>query len=134
MYSYPYGYMQNQNFSYNPNMYSSPQPMATNTNKIYVNGVEDARNRPLPANSDFIMLDNDKPLLYQKIVDNKGQFEVKTFNISPYKPAEETNKQSSIDLSSYAKTDDLRAIESQINDLKQKIENLNKAGGEEWTH
>ena len=131
MYSYPYSYMQNQNFSYNPNMYSNPQPMATNTNKIYVNGVEDARNRPLPANSDFIMLDNDKPLLYQKIVDNKGQFEVKTFNISPYKPVEETNKQSSIDLSSYAKTDDLRAIESQINDLKQKIENLNKVGGEQ---
>ena len=61
----------------------NPLPM-TNTNKIFVNGVEDVRSRSLPQNSDYVFLDNDKPLLYQKVVDAKGQFEVKVFDITPH--------------------------------------------------
>lgn len=88
----PYGYNTTP-FGYNPNAtypnyvaptQSAPVP-STNTNKIFVNGIEDVRNRSLLANSDYLFLDNDKPLLYQKVVDNKGQFEVKVFDIIPHK-------------------------------------------------
>lgn len=91
-YTNPYGYG-SAPFGYNPNA-TYPNYMAptqntpipsTNTNKIFVNGIEDVRNRPLSANSDYMFLDNDKPLLYQKVVDNKGQFEVKVFDITPHK-------------------------------------------------
>lgn len=91
-YTNPYGYG-SAPFGYNPNAtypnYMAPTQntpvSSTNTNKIFVNGIEDVRNRPLSANSDYMFLDNDKPLLYQKVVDNKGQFEVKVFDITPHK-------------------------------------------------
>lgn len=62
-----------------------PSLPATNTNKIFVNGLEDARNRKLLPNSDYIFLDNDQPLLYQKVVDGNGRFEMKVFEIIPHK-------------------------------------------------
>ncbi len=88
----PYGF-NSAPFGYNPNAtypnYIAPTQNntapSTNTNKIFVNGIEDARSRPLSANSDYMFLDNDKPLLYQKVVDSKGQFEVKVFDITPHK-------------------------------------------------
>lgn len=92
---------------------------AINTNKLYVNGVDDVRNRLLPPNSNFIFLDNDKPLLYQKIVDGTGQFEVKTFSIVPFMPQEE--KSDPIDLSEYAKNSDLDEIKSEIKTIKDKL-------------
>ena len=82
-YNMPYGMMPT-GFPYNNNL-SAPPPQTpnasmTNTNKIYVNGEDDARNRWLPPNSDYIFLDNDKAIIYQKIVDSKGQFEIKAFS------------------------------------------------------
>ena len=55
-----------QNGNYAPTAQPQQQPPQMNTNKIYVTGIEDARARQLPPNSDFIFLDNDKPLLYRK--------------------------------------------------------------------
>ena len=83
-YDMPYGY--NSMPVYNPPVQNQipQQNTATSTNKIFVNGIEDVRNRSLAPNSDFMFLDNDKPLLYQKIVDAKGQFEVKVFDIVPH--------------------------------------------------
>lgn len=63
------------------NAQGAPQ---VNTNKIYVTGIEDARNRTLAPNSDFIFLDNDKPLLYRKTVDATGKMEIHTFKILEY--------------------------------------------------
>ena len=82
-YEMPYGYAPT---------YNAPQPVpqqapSMNTNKIFVNGIDDVRSRIVPPNSDFMFLDNDKPLIYQKIVDAKGQFEVKVFDIVPHKDA-----------------------------------------------
>lgn len=133
MFNYQYGYMPNQNpnYNWNTNQYSNnyQQPAQTSTNKIYVNGIDDARNRVFPANSDYMMLDNDKPLLYQKVVDNKGQFEVKAFKITPYSPDSEPKHDNSIDLSSYAKIDDLKPLESEIKALRESFDNLKNNGG-----
>lgn len=54
------------------------------TNIVYVNGIDDVRNRQMPYNSDTIFVDNDKPLIYRKIVNDRGQFEVKIFSVTEY--------------------------------------------------
>lgn len=107
----PYGYGYQQQM----------QPSQINTNKIYVSGIDEVRQRQLPNGSDMLFLDNDKPLLYQKIVDGKGQFEVKAFTITPYLPQETTKDTQSIDLSAYAKTTDLEPIKAELQAIKDKL-------------
>ena len=117
----PYGYPMN-NFAPQTQMQQPQQTqVSTNTNKVYVNGIEDVRNRPLPPNSDFIFLDNDKPILYQKIVNGNGQFEVKAFNISPYEPQESQKQESPMYLSGYVKLTDLEPIKNEIKAIKEKL-------------
>lgn len=60
-------------------------PSTPYTNLIYVSGVEAAKNAYVPTGGTMIFADNDKPLLYKKTVDNKGQFEVEIFDIVPHK-------------------------------------------------
>ena len=125
-------YIPNYNFQnpyqqFNPNLtqQQSQQPnqqsSVTNTNKIFVSGIDDVKSKPLSANSDFIFLDNDKPLLYQKTVDSKGQFEVKAFEIHEIKPQEKQKEDSSINLSNYVTLTEFEASKGQINGLKNKI-------------
>ena len=92
-----------------------------NTNKVYTTGMEDVRSKYLPPNSDYIFLDNDKPILYQKVVDGKGQFEVKAFSITPYSPQETAKSEPLIDLSGYAKQSDLEAIRADLEAIKNKM-------------
>lgn len=118
----PYGYA-TPNYGYN--VQSQPQvqqnPTQINTNKIYVSGIDEVRQRQLPNGSDMLFLDNDKPLLYQKIVDGKGQFEVKAFQITPYSPQEATKDSQSINLSDYVKTSDLEPIKAELQAIKDKL-------------
>ena len=119
-----YGY-QNQPYNYQANPYLSnysniPQ-QNTNTNKIYVSGIDDVRSRTLPPNSDMIYLDNDKPILYQKVVDSKGQFEVKSFSINPYSPEQDTKKEHSVDLSTYVEKSEFEALKQEFDTLKNKF-------------
>ncbi len=122
----PYGYPLNP---YIGNMGNSAQqhsnmPTQTNTNKIYVNGIEDVRNRPLPANSDYIFLDNDNAIIYQKIVDSKGQFEVKAFDISP-RTAQDSPKGQGVDNSvDYVQKTDLEPLQTEILKLKEQLAEL----------
>lgn len=106
--------------------YQQPQPSQINTNKIYVSGIEEVRQRQLPNGSDMLFLDNDKPLLYQKIVDGKGQFEVKAFTITPYSPQETAKDTSTVDLSGYAKTSDLEPIKAELEAIKEKLNGKGK--------
>lgn len=114
-----------QQFSPNLTQQQSQQPnqqsSVTNTNKIFVSGIDDVKSKPLSANSDFIFLDNDKPLLYQKTVDSKGQFEVKAFEIHEIKPQEKQKEDSSINLSNYVTLTEFEALKGQIDELKNKI-------------
>ena len=50
--------------NYAPQTQPQQQPAQMNTNKIYVTGIDDAKTRQLPANSDYIFLDNDKTCGY----------------------------------------------------------------------
>lgn len=131
----PYGYNSSP-YSYTPTVYPSytqpnqsiPNTVAsahvTNTNKIFVNGVDDVRTRNIPPNSDYMFLDNDKPLLYQKVVDSKGQFDVKIYDIVPHKEEKEASK--TIDLSQYVLKTDFDKLTAELTTLK---EQLIKLGG-----
>lgn len=109
----PFGYGTNNNYG----MPTQQQSQPTNTNKIYVSGLDEVKTRILQPNSDFIFLDNDKPILYQKIVSPNGQFEVKAFEIKPYK-AEEQKKDEN---SEYVKQSDLEPLKTEIQELKDKL-------------
>lgn len=131
-YNYGGTYIPNYNYQnpyqqFNPNLaqqqtqQQNQQSSATNTNKIFVSSLDDVKSKSLPANSDFIFLDNDKPLLYQKTVDSKGQFEVKAFEIHEIKPQEKQKEDNSINLSNYVTLTEFEALKGQIDELKNKI-------------
>lgn len=102
-----------------------PQPQKQiDTNKIYVSGIEDVKMRVLPPNSEYIFLDNEKSLLYQKKVDANGQFEVKAYEISEYNGNTATVEQSSIDLSNYVPRHEFTALQDEIKALDEKISKL----------
>ena len=112
-----------QNGNYVPQTQSQQQPAQMNTNKIYVTGIDDARARQLPPNSDFIFLDNDKPLLYRKTVDATGKMEIKTFKISEYTETESAPATQALDISQFVSVKDFN---SEMNRIKKTIDGLLK--------
>lgn len=116
----PYGY--NGYGGYNTPTYQAQQPSIqqqnVNTNKIYVNGIEDVKCRQMPAGSDYIFLDNDKPLVYRKTTDSTGKMDIQVFKITPY---EEEKTESKIDLENYVSIDQFLELKQQFEDLKSLI-------------
>lgn len=121
----------NSPFGYNPPMQPfnnfnnmqpqvQPQPQnqpanATNTNKIFVNGIEDAKSRMLMPNSDYMFLDNDKKLIYQRVVDGTGQSTIKTYKYV------EVNENEINDTPQFALKSD---FDKSIKELNDKINNI----------
>lgn len=99
-------------------------PQAVNTNKTYVSGIEDVRLRPLPPNSEFIFLDNEKSILYQKKVDSNGQFEVKAYEITEYNADTAPIAQPQVDLSGYVPRAEFETLQREIKALSDKISNI----------
>lgn len=138
----PYNFSNPYGYTYTPyyNQFTQPQPQPqmqqqntqqqaqpttnTNTNKIFVSGIDDVKNKSLPFNSDVIFLDNDKPILYQKTVDSKGQFEVKAFDITPHNNIEDTKETGKVDLSNYVPRSDFEALQGRIKGLEDKLSKL----------
>ena len=123
-----------QNGNYTPPA-QSQQPPQMNTNKIYVMGIDDARARQLPPNSDFIFLDNDKPLLYRKTVDATGKMEIKAFKISEYTETEAAPASApAVDLSQFVSVEEFKTVQAEMGRIKRTIDGLlkkEKKGGEE---
>ena len=128
-----------QNGNYAPQTPSQPQvqqqPAQMNTNKIYVTGIDDARARQLPPNSDFIFLDNDKPLLYRKTVDATGKMEIKAFKISEYTETEAAPASApAVDMSQFVSVEEFKTVLTEMGRIKRTIDGLlkkEKKGGEE---
>lgn len=122
------GYPSYQGGGYYPG-YSSPayqqpapqtvQQTMVNTNKIYATSIEDVRSRQLPANSDFIFLDNDKPIIYRKTTDATGKMDIQVFKITPYQ--EEEKAQPVIDTSNFVSIVAFRKLEERFEELKQSL-------------
>lgn len=123
-----------QNGNYAPQTAAQPQqPAQMNTNKIYVTGIEDARARQLPPNSDFIFLDNDKPLLYRKTVDATGKMEIKAFKISEYTETEAAPAPA-VDMTQFVSVEQFKGVQAEMGRIKRTIDGLlkkEKKGGEE---
>lgn len=111
-----------QNGNFAPQTQPQQQQAQMNTNKIYVTGIDDARARQLPPNSDYIFLDNDKPLLYRKTVDATGKMEIKAFKISEYTETE-VPPAPAVDMSQYVSVKDFN---SEMNRIKKTIDGLLK--------
>ena len=113
-----------QNGNYTPTVQpQQQQPPQMNTNKIYVTGIDDARARQLPPNSDFIFLDNDKPLLYRKTVDATGKMEIKAFKISEYT---ETEAAPAVDMSQFVSVEEFKTVQTEMGRIKRTIDGLLK--------
>lgn len=115
-----------QNGNYAPPAQSQQQPAQMNTNKIYVTGIDDARARQLPPNSDFIFLDNDKPLLYRKTVDATGKMEIKAFKISEYTETEAPAPAQAVDLSQFVSVEEFKGVQAEMGRIKRTIDSLLK--------
>lgn len=124
-----------QSANYAPTAQPQQQPAQMNTNKIYVTGIEDARARQLPPNSDFIFLDNDKPLLYRKTVDATGKMEIKAFKISEYTETEAAPASApAVDMSQFVSVEEFKTVQTEMGRIKRTIDGLlkkEKKGGEE---
>lgn len=97
---------------YNPNYYNQQQPQQ-NTNIIYVNGIEDAKNRYLMANSRYAFFDNDKQMIYIRTVDNTGKSDVKVFSY---------NEQAEQPKADYAVKSDFEKLKQQFDELKREVQ------------
>ena len=116
-----------QNGNYAPQTQpQQQQPAQINTNKIYVTGIEGAKAKQLPPNSDFILLDNDKPLLYRKTVDATGKMEIKTFKISEYTETEAAPATQAVDMSQFVSVDEFKGVQNEIKRIKKNIDVLLK--------
>lgn len=115
-------YVQPNNYGYN-NMFQNQQNI-TNTNKIYVSGVDDVKTKALPPNSDIIFIDNDKDIIYEKIVDATGKHEIKMFKVSEYTAPNDKKDNASIDLSNYVKKDELEQFTSEFKQYSNTVFNV----------
>lgn len=128
---YPYNY----GTPYAPQYMQAQQPQNTmvsnfgnNTNIIYVNGIDDAKNRQQPTNSVYMYRDNEKQIIYEKTVDAKGQFEVKTYAITATNTPQSQKPSEAVDLSAYAKKSDIEAIKGEIDGVKENLKKVILAG------
>lgn len=96
----PYGF---------PMPQSAPQPVQQQpqSNIVYVNGIDDVKNRPLPPNSNYAFMDNDNPILYRKTVDAQGRMAVEVFDIVPH-------KETPIEKVEYATKKDIELLQAEI--------------------
>lgn len=126
---YPF---QNPAQGFQPSYYPTPQfqqqqgsqfQQTTNTNKIFVNGIEDVKNRMLPVNSDFIFLDNDKDLMYRKVTDGTGKTTVYTYKISQIEN-DSSHQTQNPDYSKFALKEDLENMRKELDSYKKAVYEL----------
>lgn len=97
-----------------------PSVQNTNTNKLYTTGIDDVKARQLPPNSDFIFLDNDKPLIYRKTTDATGRMDIQVFEIKPFQP-EQSKPEQPIDLSQFALKKDIEGLKNEIEQMRESM-------------
>lgn len=91
-----------------------PQQQQPQSNIVYVNGIDDVKNRPLPPNSNYAFMDNDNPILYRKTVDAQGKMAVEVFDIVPHidKPVVQPD---------YALKSDIEILQKEIAKLRMEV-------------
>jgi hypothetical protein len=119
------------NYSYqNPyqgymNQYQQVQQPQLKTNKVWVTSLEDAMARSVEPNSEYIYLHQDKPLLIEVKTDMQGKKTARVLELKDYveKP-NEPPKPKKVISKDFASKEDLEALKSEIQTLKDKVESV----------
>ena len=98
-----------------------PQQQQPQSNIVYVNGIEDVKNRPLPPNSNYAFMDNDNPILYRKTVDAQGRMTVEAFDIVPH-------KEKPVEKVEYATKKDIELLQAEIAKLNMEAKKNDRSG------
>ena len=85
-----------------------------NTNIVCVYGIDGARNYPLPNNSDIVLFDNDKDIIYRVSVDGTGKREILIMDLTEHKD------EPPIDYSSFATKDDIAKLREEFSKSHKK--------------
>lgn len=120
----PYGIPMNNPYgmsSMTPNNYNIPQQatqpsISTGSNKILVDGIEDVKNYYVAPGGDFTFLHKTEPILFNKIVDNKGNITIETYDITKH-----------IDECNYISKEEFKSLKSELNEIKSLL-NKSKEG------
>ena len=83
------------------------------SNKIYVCGLEGARSYPLNPNSEMILCDDTKDIIYDVIVDQSGKRTVTSLDIVVHKD------EPPVDMSIYATKDDIEKLRKELKKIKE---------------
>ena len=129
----PFGYSMINIPNYNQQMQQSQQNQNATTNMIFVSGYEDVVCRYQLPNTSVLYKHNDKDICYIKTLDNKGQFQIKEYDLVEKSHNADTKDNNSIDLSSYAKTSDLDHILCEIKTLKEQLLKFKQGGTQNGT-
>lgn len=125
---YPQGSMfYNQQNMQQPNTNQQNQTMQNtnlSTNIIYVNGLEDVKQRMLLPNSKYAFFDNDNQILYIKSVDNGGKSNVETYSLAQNIEPDKNEKQ--INSKDYVLLTDFNKFRDEFNTLKENYNSLVK--------
>lgn len=127
----PFGYpmnfppMQGNIPQQNNQMQQAPAVSAL-TNKIIVDSVEDVKNYYVAPGGDMLFLHRTEPILFRKVVDNKGTVSIKSFDV--IEREEET---------SFVSKQEFKSLQQEISELKSLLtkntENKAVGGNDEST-
>ena len=100
--------------------------MGMNTNKIYANSAEDAEKMLFPYNSDYLILDNKRPILYRRTTDATGKPNVEEYDISlrRQEAVAPVPAPTPIDTTMFAKSEEVAPLRAEIDSLRKEVEQL----------
>lgn len=105
-------------FGYTP-YYQQPQKQQTNV-YAFVNGIEGAKNYPIPANQSMLLMDSEQSVCYLKQVNALGQASLKCFKL--IETNEEELKPTAQPKTEYATKADIKNILKRLEKLEPKGE------------
>lgn len=138
-------YNNNPNNIYGNNFYKTPMqntmPQQTNflapMNNIQLASLDEAKAYILTPNSQMLFLDKDKQRCYLKTSDAYGQSNLEIYNLQKQEPQQEQKQEASvepipkeIDLSGYAKNENVDSLKQELeafkNEITNKLNDINK--------
>ena len=100
------GNMYGTNYQNNPNV--QPSTSQKVSNKIYVSGIEGARSYNLQPNSEMLLCDDTKNIIYDVVVDNNGKRTITALDVK------EHVEEPPVDFSMFATKDDIAKLREEL--------------------
>lgn len=92
-------------------------PSNINTNIVYVNGLDGAKNYYLPPNSNFALWDNDSSMIFHKQVDSTGRMTVLAYDVVLHEEKQKENP-ANINPNDYVSRKEFEALKSDLERFK----------------